>query len=129
MRIDLIWIDVGLMAFSPMAAPITTIQALDIVYAGRWQFWAIMTFWCLLAWAFAGVMYWRVLRSSTANWAACARPARATRPTSRLGLSRSGPGVRMERSDAEVSGIDPRGRPHESGDDQSSHNPRRWAIC
>jgi ABC-type transport system involved in multi-copper enzyme maturation permease subunit len=58
---DLIWIDIGLMAFSPMFAPIATIQALDVAFAGRWQFWAIMAFWCLLAWAFAGLMYWRVL--------------------------------------------------------------------
>ena len=48
-RGDLIWIDQGLMAFSPMAAPITTISALDIAHGGRWQFWAIMSFWCLLA--------------------------------------------------------------------------------
>ena len=61
--IDLIWIDQGLMAFSPMAAPIATIQALDIAYAGRWQFWAIMSCWCLLAWASAGAMYWAALRS------------------------------------------------------------------
>ena len=51
------------MAFSPMAAPIATIQALDIAYAGRWQFWAIMSFWCLLAWTSAGAMYWAALRS------------------------------------------------------------------
>ena len=61
--VDLIWIDSGLMAFSPMAAPITTIQALDIAYAGRWQFWVIMSCWCLLAWAFAGAMFWAALRS------------------------------------------------------------------
>jgi len=61
--IDLIWIDQGLMAFSPMAAPITTIQALDSAYAGRWQFWVIMSGWCLLAWAFAGALYWVALRS------------------------------------------------------------------
>jgi ABC-type transport system involved in multi-copper enzyme maturation permease subunit len=52
--IDLTWIDAGLMALSPMAAPLFTIQALDIAYAGRWQFWAIMSFWCLLAWTSAG---------------------------------------------------------------------------
>ncbi len=51
------------MAFSPMAAPIMTIQALDSAYAGRWQFWVIMSCWCLLAWAFAGAMYWVALRS------------------------------------------------------------------
>ncbi len=61
--IDLIWIDQGLMALSPMAAPIMTIQALDIAHAGRWQFWVIMSFWCLLAWASAGAMYWAALRS------------------------------------------------------------------
>ena len=60
---DLNWIDAGLLAFSPMAAPITTIQALDAPYAGRWQFWAIMSFWCLLAWTSAGAMYWAALRS------------------------------------------------------------------
>ena len=83
--IDLIWIDQGLMAFSPMAAPIATIQALDIAYAGRWQFWAIMSFWCLLAWAFAGAMYWVALRSfdrrlgrmrETSQEAAAAEPPR-----------------------------------------------------
>ena len=61
--IDLIWIDAGLMALSPMAAPIVTIQALDSADAGRWQFWVIMSCWCLLAWAFAGAMYWVALRS------------------------------------------------------------------
>ena len=61
--VELIWIDSGLMAFSPMAAPIVTIQALDIAYAGRWQFWVIMAVWCLLAWAFAGAMFWAALRS------------------------------------------------------------------
>jgi hypothetical protein len=57
----LIWIDSGLMSLSPMAAPIATVQALDIAYGARWQFWAMMAAWCLLAWAAAGVMYWRVL--------------------------------------------------------------------
>ena len=61
--IGMLWIDQGLMAFSPMAAPITTIQALDSGCAGRWQFWLIMSCWCLLAWAFAGAMYWVALRS------------------------------------------------------------------
>jgi ABC-type Na+ efflux pump permease subunit len=60
---DLIWIDQGLMAFSPMAAPIQTIQALDSPFAGRWVFWAIMSFWCVLAWASAGAMYWVALQS------------------------------------------------------------------
>jgi hypothetical protein len=60
---DLIWIDSGLLALSPVAAPITTIQALDSDDARRWQFWVIMSCWCLLAWAFAGAMYWVVLRS------------------------------------------------------------------
>ena len=46
------------MALSPVAAPIMTIQALDSADAGRWQFWVIMSCWCLLAWAFAGAMYW-----------------------------------------------------------------------
>ena len=59
---DLIWIDSGLMAFSPMGAPIATIQALDFAHPGRWQFWAITSCWCLLAWAFAGAMYWAALR-------------------------------------------------------------------
>jgi ABC-type transport system involved in multi-copper enzyme maturation permease subunit len=58
----LIWVEVGLMAFSPIYAPVATIQALDVAHAGRWQFWAMMASWCLLAWAFAGVMYWWVLR-------------------------------------------------------------------
>ena len=61
--IDLIWIDQGLMAFSPVVAPTSTVSALDITYARRWQFWAIMSFWCLLAWAAAGAMYWMALRS------------------------------------------------------------------
>jgi hypothetical protein len=60
---DLIWIDLGLMAFSPMAAPISTVSALDTPYARRWVFWAIMSLWCLLAWAAAGAMYWVALRS------------------------------------------------------------------
>ena len=51
------------MAFSPVAAPIMTIQTLDSADARRWQFWVIMSCWCLLAWAFAGAMYWVVLRS------------------------------------------------------------------
>jgi ABC-type transport system involved in multi-copper enzyme maturation permease subunit len=60
---DLIWIDLGLMAFSPMAAPILTVSALDTPYARRWEFWAMMSVWCLLAWAAAGAMYWVALRS------------------------------------------------------------------
>jgi ABC-2 family transporter protein len=59
---ELIWIDLGLLALSPMAAPMITIQALDSAHAGRWQFWAIMSIWCLLAWTCAGVMYWAALR-------------------------------------------------------------------
>ncbi len=51
------------MGFSPMAAPITTMQALDSAYLRRWQFWVIMSGWCLLAWAFAGALYWVALRS------------------------------------------------------------------
>jgi hypothetical protein len=61
--IDLIWIEQGIVAFSPMAAPITIIQTLDSVGAGRWQFWVIMSVWCLLAWAAAGAMYLLALRS------------------------------------------------------------------
>jgi ABC-type transport system involved in multi-copper enzyme maturation permease subunit len=61
--IDLIWIDTGLVALSPMAAPITTIQVLESADARRWQFWLIMSCWCLLAWACAGAMYWVALRS------------------------------------------------------------------
>jgi hypothetical protein len=61
--IGLIWIDSGVMAFSPMVAPIFTIQTLDSQHAGRWQFWAIMSFWCLLAWASAGAMYWVAVRT------------------------------------------------------------------
>ena len=60
---DLIWVDQALLAFSPMVAPFAIIQALDFPYAGRWQFWAIMSFWCLLAWAAAGAMYLVALRS------------------------------------------------------------------
>jgi ABC-type transport system involved in multi-copper enzyme maturation permease subunit len=59
----LFWIDAGLMAFSPIAAPIATIQALQLPFADRWQFWVIVAFWCALAWAFAGAMYIMVLRS------------------------------------------------------------------
>jgi hypothetical protein len=60
---DLIWIDQGLMAFSPVAAPIMTIQTLESDDALRWQFWVIMSCWCLLAWAIAGALYWVALRS------------------------------------------------------------------
>ncbi len=60
--VDLIWIDLGLMASSPIFAPIATIQTLEIPYAGRLLFWAIMSFWCLLASASAGAMYWAALR-------------------------------------------------------------------
>jgi hypothetical protein len=62
-REELTWIAAGLMGFSPLAAPIATIQALEISRAGRWQFWAIMSFWCLLACTFAWAMYVAVLRS------------------------------------------------------------------
>jgi len=51
------------MAFSPVVAPIATIQALDSPFAGRWVFWAIMSLWCLLAWASAEAMYWVALQS------------------------------------------------------------------
>ncbi len=46
-----------------MAAPLLTLSVLERAWANRWQFWVIELFWCLLAWAFAGVMYWRVLRT------------------------------------------------------------------
>jgi hypothetical protein len=62
-EINLVWIDQGVMALSPIAAPIATIQAMDTPYPGRWQFWVIMSCWCLLAWAAAGAMYWLALRS------------------------------------------------------------------
>ncbi len=83
--IDLIWIDAGLVALSPMAAPITTIQAIESADAGRWQFWLIMSCWCLLAWSLAGAMYWVALRSfdrrlgrmpETSEGAAAAEPPR-----------------------------------------------------
>ena len=61
--VNLVWITLGLLAFSPLAAPIMTTQALDSPYADRWQFWAIMSFWCVLAWAAAGAMYWVALKS------------------------------------------------------------------
>jgi hypothetical protein len=57
------WIDEGLFALSPVAAPIMTIQTLGSADARRWQFWFIMFCWCLLVWALAGAMYWLVLRS------------------------------------------------------------------
>jgi len=60
--INTIWLDDGLMAFSPMAAPITTIRTLHMPHAGRWQFWVIVSFWCLMACASAGAMYWAALR-------------------------------------------------------------------
>jgi len=60
---DLTWIDQGVMALSPMAAPIATIQALDTAHARRWHFWVIMSCWCLLASTFAGALYWVALRS------------------------------------------------------------------
>ena len=63
MGVNLYWIDQGVMGLSPIAAPIMTIQALDIAYAGRWQFWIIMSCWCLLAWTLAGSLYWVALRS------------------------------------------------------------------
>ena len=96
--VDLIWMDSGLMAFSPMAAPIVTIQALDIAYAGRWQFWSIMAVWCLLAWAFAGAMFWAALRS----FDRCLGRMRETsqgdggRRASRLALSPVGVGCQNE---------------------------------
>ena len=61
--ITMLQIDQGLIALSPVAAPITTIQALDNGGAGRWQFWLIMSCWCLLACGLAGAMYWIALRS------------------------------------------------------------------
>ena len=61
--VDLLWIDQGILAFSPVAAPIMTIQALDSAAASRWQFWVVMSVWCVLAWAAAGAMYWLALRS------------------------------------------------------------------
>jgi ABC-type transport system involved in multi-copper enzyme maturation permease subunit len=82
---DLIWIDHGLAAFSPLAAPLATVQALEVPYGGRWQFWAIMSCWCLFAWASALAMYWAALRSfdhqlgrmrETSQEAAAAQPPR-----------------------------------------------------
>jgi hypothetical protein len=61
--VDLIWLYQALFALSPMAAPIVTITALNNDYAHRWQFWLLLSLWCLLAWAFAGLIYWRVLRT------------------------------------------------------------------
>jgi hypothetical protein len=97
--VDAIWIEQGLMAFSPLFAPIAIIQSLEVASAGRWQFWAIMSCWCLLAWASAGAMYWAALRlfdgrlgrmreTSQEVAAAVPRPARRR-------------GVRMRSGDAE----------------------------
>ena len=61
--VDLIWLDLGLMAASPIFAPIATIQTLEIPYAGRLMFWAILSFWCLLACASAAAMFWAAVRS------------------------------------------------------------------
>ena len=88
--VSLIWIDQGLMAFSPIAAPISTIQVLDIAYAGRWIFWVMASSWCLLACASAGAMYVAALRSfdrrlgrmsETSHEAAPSEPPHLARPT------------------------------------------------
>ncbi len=61
--ISMLWIDQGLIALSPVAGVIATIQMLDSADARRWQFWIIMSCWCLLACGLAAVLYWVALRS------------------------------------------------------------------
>ncbi len=83
--VDYIWIDRGLIALCPIAAPIVTITALEEPWAHRWCFWLMTSGWCALAWTFAGLMYWRVLRTfdrrlgrmrETSQGAAAAEPPR-----------------------------------------------------
>jgi hypothetical protein len=46
--LNVFWLIRGLIVFSPVAAPISIIEALDIARAPRWLFWAIASCWCLL---------------------------------------------------------------------------------
>jgi ABC-type transport system involved in multi-copper enzyme maturation permease subunit len=62
---DVNWIPQGALLISPLVGPAMTLQQLDEVWMGshRWKLDLIAVTWCLLAWAFAGLMYWRVLRT------------------------------------------------------------------
>ncbi len=64
---DLVWFEAGLLSLSPIAAVITTMQTLEGTGAHRWQFWVMICFWCLLAWAWPGRCTGRRFGRSTAG--------------------------------------------------------------
>ena len=95
---DLIWIDQGLIGLSPMAAPIAIIQALDNPLGRRWQFWIIMSCWCLLAWALAGTLYWLVLRSFDGRLGRMRETSQGVEASELPGLVSVGAGCQSEES-------------------------------
>ena len=76
---DGVWILQGVIALSPVAAPIMTIQALDSPDAGRRQFWMIMFCWCRWPGRSRGRCTGWCCEPLTTGWAACPRQARASR--------------------------------------------------
>jgi ABC-type transport system involved in multi-copper enzyme maturation permease subunit len=58
------WLVSSMMAISPFAAPIVTIECLsDFDSTTRWKVWHVALVWCLLAWWFAAAMYWAALKT------------------------------------------------------------------
>jgi ABC-type transport system involved in multi-copper enzyme maturation permease subunit len=62
---DFDWIPEGAIVISPLLGPVMTLDPLRRAGASphRWKFYLVTGTLCLLAWAFAGLMYWRVLKT------------------------------------------------------------------
>jgi ABC-type transport system involved in multi-copper enzyme maturation permease subunit len=61
---DIQWLPRGMIVISPLIGPAITLDGLGEPWARpQWKFNLLALSWCLLAWAFAGAMFWAVLRS------------------------------------------------------------------
>jgi ABC-type transport system involved in multi-copper enzyme maturation permease subunit len=61
-RVDARWVVSAMMAISPFAAPIVTLEGLlEFDSSDRWKVWIVALGWCVLAAAFAKVMFWAAL--------------------------------------------------------------------
>jgi ABC-type transport system involved in multi-copper enzyme maturation permease subunit len=63
-RSEIEWFTTGMMAISPFAAPIVTLEWLvDHPWSSRWKFWIFASAWCTMASVFAAAMLWVAFRS------------------------------------------------------------------
>ncbi len=61
---DVQWIPRGMIVISPLIGPAITLDGLGETWTRtHWKFNLLALSWCLLAWAFAGAMFWAALRS------------------------------------------------------------------